>query len=136
MATMVSSPRAHEMQSPVGFALSGSALNIYTYEACQCRVCSSVAVPSESVIESCVERAVLKLRALTSLQLPRTEDKLKNWLRSRQLVKGTVSVLADNTFTVLFELFEETESGSRMFCELKRKQIKLVARHCRIDWGM
>ena len=134
MATKVSSPRAHEMQSPVGFALSGFALS--TYEACQCRVCSSVVVPSESVIESCVERAVLKLRALTSLQRPRTEDKLKNWLRSRQLVKGAVSVLTDKTFTVLLELFEETESCPLMFCDLRREQIKLVARHCRIDWRM
>ena len=110
--------------------------HIYIYEACQCWVCSSIAIPIESVIEAYVERAVLKLHALTSLQRPRTENKLKNWLRSRQLVKGTVSVLADNTFTVLFELFEETESCSRMFCELKRKQIKLVARHCRIDCCM
>ena len=146
MATTISSPRADETQSPVGFALNiissqqkkPEALDghIYTYEACRCRVCSSIAAPNENVIESCVERAVLKLRALTSLQRPQIEDKLKNWLRSRQLIKGTVSVLADSTFTVLFELFEETESCPRMFCELKRKQIKLVARHCRIDWSM
>ena len=134
MATTISSPRADETQSPVGFALN--IISSQQNEACQCRVCSSIAAPNENVIESCVERAVLKLRALTSLQRPQIEDKLKNWLRSRQLIKGTVSVLADSTFTVLFELFEETESCPRMFCELKRKQIKLVARHCRIDWGM
>ena len=84
-----------------------------------------------------MKRAVLKLRALTLLQRPRTEDKLKNWLRRpRTEEKWTVSVLAENTFTVLLELFKETESCPQMFCELRRKQIKLVARHCRIDLDM